>query len=44
MSDSEAPGGGKVLELPCRARKAVRDLDMGLREFDCEGAARPTPS
>jgi len=36
MSDSEAPGGGKVLELPCGARKAVRDLDMGLREFDCE--------
>jgi hypothetical protein len=24
-----------VLELPCGERKRVRDLDLGMREFDC---------
>lgn len=29
-------GGGTVLELPCGARKRVRELDMGVRDFACE--------
>ncbi|MFC4357472.1 DUF5815 family protein [Halobium salinum] len=29
----EAPGA--ELELPCGETKRVRDLDMGMREFDC---------
>ena len=36
MSDTDVPGGGEVLELPCGARKSVHELDMGQREFDCE--------
>lgn len=36
MAEPRVPGGrGEVLELPCGEEKRVRDLDMGLREFEC---------
>ena len=36
MSESRAPGGrGTELELPCGETRRVRDLDLGMREFDC---------
>jgi len=35
------PGGpgGRTLSLPCGEVVAVRDLDMGMREFDCDCGA-----
>lgn len=36
MAEPRVPGGGgDVLELPCGEEKRIRDLDMGMREFDC---------
>ncbi|QCJ46223.1 MULTISPECIES: DUF5815 family protein [Haloprofundus] len=36
MAQPRVPGGGgDELELPCGETKRVRDLDLGLREFDC---------
>ena len=36
MVEPRVPGGdGAELELSCGERKRVRDLDMGMREFEC---------
>ena len=36
MAEPRVPGDeGLVLTLPCGESKRVRDLDMGMREFDC---------
>jgi hypothetical protein len=36
MAQPRVPGGGGAdLDLPCGETKRVRDLDMGMREFDC---------
>lgn len=36
MAQPRVPGGGgETLELPCDEEIDVRELDMGLREFDC---------
>ncbi|WP_101294616.1 DUF5815 family protein [Halegenticoccus soli] len=36
MAQPRVPGGrGEELELPCGETKRVRDIDMGMREFDC---------
>jgi len=36
MAEPSVPGGrGERLDLPCGERVDVRDLDMGMREFDC---------
>jgi hypothetical protein len=36
MAEPGVPGGrGATLELPCGESKRVRELDMGLREFEC---------
>jgi hypothetical protein len=36
MASPRVPGGrGPELDLPCGETKRVRDLDMGLREFEC---------
>jgi len=36
MSGPSVPGGrGEELTLPCGKKKRARDLDMGMREFDC---------
>ncbi|WP_129113150.1 DUF5815 family protein [Halegenticoccus tardaugens] len=36
MAEPGVPGGrGEELELPCGETKRVRELDMGMREFDC---------
>ena len=36
MSGPRVPGGrGEELTLPCGESKRARDLDMGMREFDC---------
>jgi hypothetical protein len=40
MAEPRVPGGrGEVLELPCGEDKPVYDLDMGLREFECDCGA-----
>jgi hypothetical protein len=36
MPEPRVPGGpGADLELPCGETKSLRDLDMGMREFEC---------
>lgn len=36
MAEPRVPGaGGETLELPCGEEKRIRDLDMGMREFEC---------
>lgn len=36
MEEPRVPGGGgETLDLPCGEEKQIRDLDMGMREFDC---------
>ncbi|MGM0590418.1 MAG: DUF5815 family protein [Halobacteriota archaeon] len=36
MAEPRVPGGrGAELDLPCGETTHVRDLDMGMREFDC---------
>ena len=36
MAEPRVPGaGGETLELPCGEEKHIRDLDMGMREFEC---------
>ncbi|WP_224449023.1 DUF5815 family protein [Haloprofundus salilacus] len=36
MAQPRVPGGGgDELELPCGETKHIRDLDLGMREFDC---------
>ncbi|MDZ7746258.1 MAG: DUF5815 family protein [Halobacteriales archaeon] len=37
MAEPRVPGGrGEVLDLPCGEQISVYDLDMGLREFECD--------
>lgn len=37
MADPRVPGGGAgTLELPCGETVHTHDLDMGMREFDCD--------
>lgn len=37
MTESGVPEGrGETLDLPCGETRSVYELDMGLREFDCE--------
>ncbi|MFB6118654.1 DUF5815 family protein [Halosegnis sp.] len=41
MPEPRVPGGrGELLELPCGEQKAVYDIDMGMRGFDCDCGAR----
>jgi hypothetical protein len=41
MPEPRVPGGrGEVLDLPCGERVAVRDLDLGMREFACDCGER----
>jgi hypothetical protein len=36
MTEPRVPEGpGEAIDLPCGETKRVRDLDMGMREFDC---------
>jgi hypothetical protein len=35
MTESGDSDGTAILDLPCGHERSVRDLDMGLREFDC---------
>jgi hypothetical protein len=36
MADPGVPGGtGKTVDLPCGRTVDVRDIDLGVREFDC---------
>jgi hypothetical protein len=36
MTEPRVPEGpGEEIDLPCGETKRVRDLDMGMREFDC---------
>ncbi|MFB6303762.1 MAG: DUF5815 family protein [Haloferacaceae archaeon] len=36
MAEPRVPGdGGDTLELPCGESVSVRDIDMGMREFEC---------
>jgi hypothetical protein len=36
MAEPRVPGnGGPDVELPCGETKRVRDIDLGMREFDC---------
>ncbi|WP_255149054.1 DUF5815 family protein [Halorarius halobius] len=39
MTGPRVPGDGDRLELPCGESVAVTDLDMGMREFDCDCGA-----
>ena len=40
MTEPRVPGsGGDAVELPCGERVAPADLDMGMREFDCDCGA-----
>ena len=37
MTEPRVPGGGgETTELPCGETLRVRDVDMGMREFDCD--------
>ncbi|WP_435127790.1 DUF5815 family protein [Halobaculum sp. D14] len=37
MTEPRVPGGGgEAVELPCGETIRVRDVDMGMREFDCD--------
>ncbi|MFB6080559.1 MAG: DUF5815 family protein [Haloferacaceae archaeon] len=36
MAEPRVPGGrGETVELPCGETVGVREIDMGMREFDC---------
>lgn len=40
MAEPRVPGGrGEELELPCGETVGARQIDMGMREFDCECGA-----
>jgi hypothetical protein len=41
MAEPRVPGGsGDLLELPCGQTVDPRDIDLGLREFDCDCGSR----
>jgi len=39
MPEPRVPGGDEDIELPCGGTVRVHDLDMGLREYECDCGA-----